>query len=182
VIIKTFASIPRRFLAFTIDYIIISSYLAVLILISVLVMHDALAQTLFADPVTGQVSGFFFVTLPVILYFSLMESSSWRATPGKRILGLTVVTDSDTRLTRARAFARSVIKFLPWELSHSCLWRIPGWPRTPHEPPWIVYVGFALVWGLLGAYILNAVFSSRHQTLYDRLLCCIVIRTNKAGH
>ena len=66
---------------------------------------------------------------------------------------------------------------LAWELSHTCLWRIPGWPLEPQEPSWLVYAGFALVWVLVAAYILSALKSDRRQMLYDRLSGCVVVAT-----
>jgi uncharacterized RDD family membrane protein YckC len=173
----TYASIPRRFLAFGADYLIIALYLTILTLIRLFLIPDEALQPSLGGPAIGQPLVFLLLTLPVLLYFTFMESSSRRGTIGKRILHLTVVTVDHSRLTRSRALARAVLKFLPWELSHSCLWRIPGWPLSPQEPSWIVYAGFALVWALIIAYILNAAFSTRRQMLYDRLLRCVVIRS-----
>jgi uncharacterized RDD family membrane protein YckC len=173
---RSLASVLRRLIAFGADYCIIAVYLVVLILIGAWLAPTEMVRSLFASPAAGQASGFVIVTLPVLLYFTLMESSTLRGTLGKRTLGLVVVTVENTRLTRSRALGRSALKFLPWELSHGCLWRIPGWPAAPQEPPWGVYVGFAVVWGLVLAYILSAVISKRGQTLYDKLSQCIVIR------
>lgn len=173
---RSYASIPRRLLAFGADYVIIASYLAVLTLLGTFLRQANVMQSLFAGPTIGQVSTFLLVTLPVILYFTLMESSSWRGTLGKRTLGLAVVTVDDARLSPSRALGRAVLKFLPWELSHGCLWRIPGWPLSPDEPPRFVYAGFVLVWVMVGAYVLSALMSNRRQTLYDRLSRCFVVR------
>jgi uncharacterized RDD family membrane protein YckC len=153
-----------------------AAYLAVLTFVSARLIPPDVRESLFAGPTVGQLSAFLVVTLPVILYFSLMESSSFRGTLGKRALGIAVVTEDLTRLSRSRALGRAALKFLPWELSHGCLWRIPGWPASPHDPPLGVYVGFGVVWALIIVYILGAVMSDRRQTLYDRLCRCVVIR------
>jgi uncharacterized RDD family membrane protein YckC len=177
----SYASIPRRLAAFAVDYIIIASYLAVLTLVFVFVVPDEVIGYLFAGPEIGQASAFLLLTLPVVLYFALMESSSWSATPGKRALGVAVQASDLTRPSRPKSLRRTALKFLPWELSHTCLWRIPGWPQAPEEPSWLVYVGFALVWVLVAAYILSALVSDRRQTLYDRLSGCVVLRVLREG-
>lgn len=174
---RSYASIPRRFLAFGVDYVVIAVYLALLTFVTAFLVPAGIVQPLFAGPAIGQISAFLLVTLPVVLYFALFESSSRCATPGKRALGLAVRTAGFTRPTRSRALGRAALKFLPWELSHTCLWRIPGWPLEPQEPSWLVYAGFALVWVLVVVYILSALKSDRRQTLYDRLSGCVVVAT-----
>jgi uncharacterized RDD family membrane protein YckC len=177
----SYASLLRRLLAFGVDYFVIASYLALFTFLGSFVMPTGVMQFLFAGPTIGQASAFLLVTLPVILYFALMESSSWCATLGKRILRISVRTTELGRPTLSSTLGRSVLKFLPWELSHTCLWRIPGWPLAPEQPSWLVYAGFGLVWVLVAAYLLGAVFSDRRQTLYDRLSGCMVVRVTKIG-
>jgi uncharacterized RDD family membrane protein YckC len=46
------------------------------------------------------------------LYFALMESSSWQATLGKRLMGLYVTDIEGHRLSLARATARTFAKYL----------------------------------------------------------------------
>lgn len=48
----------------------------------------------------------------VWIYFSLMESSSWGATFGKRIVGIRVVDQSGNRITFARASGRHFAKYI----------------------------------------------------------------------
>jgi uncharacterized RDD family membrane protein YckC len=60
-------------------------------------------------------TGFIFVPLLAVggwLYAALSESSSYRATVGKRIMGLQVVNADGGKLTFAQASARHVMKFL----------------------------------------------------------------------
>lgn len=54
------------------------------------------------DTIVAQAIGF--------LYFSLMESSSWQATPGKRALSLRVTRANGERLDFGRAAARYIAK------------------------------------------------------------------------
>jgi uncharacterized RDD family membrane protein YckC len=46
------------------------------------------------------------------LYFAVMESSSWQATLGKKLLGLYVTDMKGQRLSLSRATGRTVAKFL----------------------------------------------------------------------
>ena len=48
----------------------------------------------------------------VWVYYSLMESSSWGATIGKRIVGIRVVDQSGNRITFARASGRHFAKYI----------------------------------------------------------------------
>jgi uncharacterized RDD family membrane protein YckC len=59
------------------------------------------------------------ISIPVWLYFAILESSPWRATIGKRILGLQVVdSSSQTQIRFPRSLLRTIVKLLPWELVH----------------------------------------------------------------
>lgn len=53
---------------------------------------------------------FSFIIYP--FYFSFFESSSWQATPGKRLLGLRVTDLNGYRISLSRAIRRNVSKFL----------------------------------------------------------------------
>lgn len=52
------------------------------------------------------------LTIGAWLYAAFMESSSWGATLGKRLLGLQVVTSTGGRLTFGQATIRHVMKFI----------------------------------------------------------------------
>ena len=75
----------------------------------------------------------------------------------------------------ARALARSALKCLPWELVHTCLLRIPGWPRRSASSPSRTVVGLAGVWVLATAYALSGVLSPRRETLYDRAASAVIL-------
>src|SRR5262249_28295765 len=72
-----------------------------------------LARALFGNRVVGQASGFALVTLPVVLYFALLESSAWQASWGKRWRGLRVVDARGARLSWGRALGRTALAFIP---------------------------------------------------------------------
>lgn len=109
---------------------------------------------------------FLVLILPVILYFAWAESSPRQATFGKRRAGLVVVTATGARLSFRRALLRSALKFLPWQLAHSCLFSIPGWPANPEQPMPIIWAGLILSQALV-LLTLGTLTFGRHRTPYD---------------
>ncbi|HET9918702.1 MAG TPA: RDD family protein [Ktedonobacteraceae bacterium] len=165
-----YANIWQRIGAFLLDYLVIAAYIALLVIIGVGLGFGPLRgvfQAMFADPNISELSAFLLLVLPVILYFALFQCSSWQATPGKRKMGLRVIATHGTRLSFPRSFVRSLLQFVPWELTHACLWRIPGWPLAPTTPSPIITAGLVLVWVLVGANLLSILVSKKHQALYD---------------
>jgi uncharacterized RDD family membrane protein YckC len=173
----------KRLEAFALDYVVISVYLILLVALGVLLSLTPLGpgfRALFADPNSAELTAFALLVLPVLLYFALFESSRWQATWGKRVCGLRVMTVKGAPVSFPRALARNALKLLPWELTHACLWRIPGWPFAPETPPLWVNVGLIFVWVIVAIYALSLVASSTGQTLYDRLGGVQVLRTERA--
>ena len=67
---------------------------------------------------------------------------------------------------------RTLLKFIPWELAHTCIWQVSfaGQESSP-----LIYVGFASVWVLVGVNIISLLLSKSHQTLYDQLTDSFVV-------
>ncbi len=85
-----------------------------------------------------------------------------------------LVTDLDgRRLSRGRALGRTLRKFLPWELSHVCIWQ-PSFASDPSSP--VFTIGFAAVWLMVGGNVVSILCSPRRQALYDRLAGTRVVR------
>jgi hypothetical protein len=97
------------------------------------------------------------------------------ATWGKRKAGIRVASLAGARLTLMRALVRSALKFLPWQIAHTSIYQIGGWPFAPKEPSPIVIAGFVLVYVLVGSYLLSAWLSKRHRTPYDWAAGSVVI-------
>ena len=176
-----YANVQQRIGAFLLDYFIIAAYLVLLVIISVGLGFGPLRRVfraMFANPNSSEFSAFLLLVLPVILYFALFECSSWQATWGKRRMGLRVTDTHGARLSFPRSLLRSLLKFLPWELTHACLWRIPGWPLAPNTPSPIITAGLVLVWVLVAAYLASMIMSKKHQALYDWIAgtCVIVVQ------
>ncbi|MGH2495713.1 MAG: RDD family protein [Ktedonobacteraceae bacterium] len=181
----TFANVWQRIVAFLLDYLIIAAYLVILVIIGVGLGFGPLRsafQAMFANPNISEFSAFLLLVLPVILYFALFECSSWQATWGKRKRGLRVIDARGNRLSLPRSFVRSLLKFVPWELTHACLWRIPGWPLAPATPSPIIIAGLVLVWVLVAAYLVSMFVSKKHQAFYDWIAGTYVIVVPRTDH
>jgi uncharacterized RDD family membrane protein YckC len=77
----------------------------------------------------AQLVTFAVLTVPVSLWFAGWEATPGGATPGKRLLGLRVLTVGGDRLDWPRSLLRTALKFtLPWELAHTALWNLLVWP------------------------------------------------------
>lgn len=173
---KTYAGFWKRAGAFALDYILILGYLVGIALLSLLVnTFFGTSQWLFADRVRAQFVAFLIVTLPVTLYFAISESSPSQATWGKRRLKLKVTDQNGQQISAWRSLARTVLKFIPWELSHTLIWQIYFSPQI--ESAWINY-GFVLVYLLIGLNVACLLLTKTHQTLYDLLTSTYVILSN----
>ncbi len=163
-----------RSVAFGFDYVLIAAYLATLVAAGTLVnrLSQPLANALFGNPVSGEASGFLLITVPVSLYFALSEASLRQATWGKRRMGLEVTDLEGRRLSAARSFGRTILKFVPWELAHACIWQI-SFADDPRSP--LYALGFAVVWLAVGANVASLLLSPARQTLYDRLARTLVV-------
>ena len=170
---KTYAGFWKRAGAFALDYILILGYLLGLILVSLLAntLLDV-SKWLFADRIRAQIVAFLLVTLPVTLYFAVSESSPRQATWGKQRLKLKVANRNGNRIGVWRSLGRTLLKFVPWEISHTLIWQIYFSPQT--EAVWINY-GFVLVYLLIGLNIGSLVITRTKQTIYDLLTYTYVI-------
>lgn len=163
--------IRKRLLAFFIDYLAISLYLVVLLVIGLALARSRGDLTSMSTSVARMDAIAFFTTvLPVALYFILLEGGQNQATIGKRRLGLRVAkVHSGSRLTTSQSVVRTAVKLLPWQLAHLALVRIPGWPFDVQEPPTYVVVLLVVVWVLVLGYIGSIIWSKGRRSLYDRV-------------
>ena len=106
----------RRLIAFALDWLAMALWGGLLFGVILLLSRESPRAV--SNPWTAQAIGFLSMTLPVTLYFSIMEGSKWGATLGKRIVGLRVFTMCGERLSFSRALLRNGLKFVPWELGH----------------------------------------------------------------
>lgn len=162
------ARIGPRLLAFLLDYLVITAYIVALTLVTqAAVLAGVPITSLFANPIRADLFAFLLLVLPVILYFALSESGPRQATWGKRRMNLCVTDVTGRRLAFPRALLRSAVKFLPWQIAHTSLFQIPGWPLNVTTVPTGPVIGFTLVWVLIFVYLGFLLFHPAHRTPYD---------------
>ena len=162
------ATALRRIGAFCVDYVICACYGAALFGV-VLLWNGGRVPQRAVHPLQGQAIGLFCLTIPVILYFAICESSRWQSTIGKRLLGLRVHDMSGDRLPFRKTLMRALLKFLPWELGHTVVHQlVSGAPSggTNDVPPWVLVLFTVAV--LLDAWYLTSIWVGTGRTAYDR--------------
>lgn len=169
------AGLGPRCAAFLWDYVILAGYVSLLVALGLLLQRSGpeWIASRFSGPWTGELMGFMTLTLPVSLYFALCESSPAQATWGKRKRRLRVVDVAGARIGFARAWSRTLLKLVPWELTHALIWQARF---TDGEPPGWFTGGLVLVWLLIGANALAIWSSASHQALHDRGAGTLVVR------
>ena len=176
------APFRRRLAAFGLDYLVIAAWLIMLSAITFTIMRGTDPEawaSFFASPVRTDVIAFLFSVLPVMLYFTASETSSMQASWGKRKMGLRVVDVHGDRVTFGRGLSRAALTFLPWQMAHTALFNIPGWPMAPADPPTWVIALLSAMWILVLGYLGSGLHSG--TTLYDRLSGTCVVAVIPGG-
>ena len=168
-----------RIKAFAYDYLIVLCYLAVLAAAGLLLTRGPLGEEsseLFSSPWRLDLLAFLTTVLPVAAYFAWSEGSTLGATWGKRRLGLRVVGLDGGPLPIWRALARSVAKFAPWQMAHTAVLHIPGFPMAPGDPPgWTVWL-LGVMWVCVAVYLVGLTRFWEGRSVYDRLSTSQVIQ------
>jgi uncharacterized RDD family membrane protein YckC len=176
------AGLWPRIKAFAVDYLFIAAYLITLTGAVAGLRLTPLRRTfatVYGNPYSAQLADALLFDAPVMLYFALFEASHWQAAPGKRRIGLRVVTNSGARLSLPRARARIVLKFVPWEIAHTSIWHTPGWPSHA-QPTALNYVAYGSVYALVAVSLVTLLTSHTRQPLYDRLAHTRVIHAPRS--
>jgi uncharacterized RDD family membrane protein YckC len=161
------ASVGERAIAFAIDYVFI--WLIVIVLELILLATAIIATSTLM--LAGMILGFFVIREGYFLFF---EARMQGSTPGKRFLGLRVVSRDGSRLTMESIVARNVMRdmelFLPVVFSSApeqLLGPAPWWLRIP-----------SALWVLL---LVSMPFLTRERTRAGDLVAgTIVVRAPKA--
>lgn len=114
------AGFLRRAAAYLIDIALLYVYIIVLFFAStavdsVLPFHDLMAESY----ALRHGISFSTLTLPLVLYFILMERSGRQGTLGKAQMKLHVTDGSGDRASTRSVVIRNLVKFLPWEIAHT---------------------------------------------------------------
>ena len=170
----------RRVAAFAVDYGVILAYLGLLALVGVLGRAVGVLPTEVTTPagrVAAQLAGIAVLTLPVTLWFAGWEAGPGGATPGKRVLGLRVVTTGGERLGWPRSLLRTALKFtVPWELAHTAVWNLLAWPGDGGSVVDMVLLGVA---NAVIVVDLVSLFVGTRRTPYDRITGTLVTTTGE---
>lgn len=171
---KTYAGFWLRARAFALDYMVILGYLIAITLLFLILNRLSIdVQSQFAHRFQAQFVAFLLITFPVTLYFAISESAVRQATWGKQRLGLRVIDHNGNRIRFMRALARTLLKFIPWEISHTLIWEIYFSPGVSSA---VINYGFVLVYVLIGLNVGSLVMTKAHQTLYDFLAGTYVVK------
>lgn len=152
----------RRSLAFGLDWLVVVLWGGMVFGAVTIATHGNPPAP--EGPWTAQAIGLLTMTLPVTFYFALAESSRWRASLGKRALGLVVSSATGERLPLRSALLRNAVKFVPWECGHTLAQQAAfsgegGLPTWVFVPAAIAFVG--PVWWLVALFATG-------RTPYDR--------------
>lgn len=167
------ASFLLRFKAFMIDYIFILFYLVVLFIVNVF-LYPSFQDFFNGSLIVAQFTGFLMVTFPVLLYFIISDSKIGGQSFGKRKTGIQVVGKNGEAISLPHATFRTILKFSPWELSHFLVYRLVY--IGDGEIPFTYYLIGGLIYSLIFAYILTAIFTKKKQSLYDILAKTQVVK------
>jgi uncharacterized RDD family membrane protein YckC len=174
---------PRRLAAFAVDYVLILAWIGLISAVG-LGARSLLGMRLGTitsdrDKLIGHAISFLVLTLPVVLFFAIAEHCPWRGTPGKRLLGLEVVSiDGGGTVPWSRCVVRAAVKFAPWEVAHTVIWHSPGQP----------FVSGPNIWGLGGyvvalssaAFYVASLFKGTGRTPYDRAARTVTVRRKRS--
>jgi uncharacterized RDD family membrane protein YckC len=113
-------------------------------------------------------------SLPLLIYFSILERSPRRATPGKRLLKLKVEGLGGERIGFIRSLFRNILKLLPWELLFVTV-LLPD--PLFFDPTVVARPAVFLLYFLLGLYMVAMIASPRKRGIHDLLAGTLVVRT-----
>jgi uncharacterized RDD family membrane protein YckC len=86
--------------------------------------------------------------------------ASW----GKSRTALKVTDGTGQRITFGRSLARTILKFVPWEISHTLVWETAF---NPALAPAVLNGMIVSIYAILGANVLSVALTKTRQTLYD---------------
>jgi uncharacterized RDD family membrane protein YckC len=154
----------KRCLAFLADYSLMAIYAGILIVLF-RNTSDVMDPLIDGSAITAQIIGFVLLTLPVLLYFILSESSKYQGSFGKRLMKIKVVNPDKKGY---RIIVRNLIKFLPWEIAHAGIYQtIYADPSiNPHTSTILLLTVPQVV---VMAYVLSIFAGKGRTAIYDSL-------------
>jgi uncharacterized RDD family membrane protein YckC len=114
---KPYAGFWRRLAAYAIDRIILRISILLLTGIILWMTGDRFTKAFDPNPALDTTMSLVFLAFSIVaqwLYFAFFESSSWQATPGKKLIGIVVTDENGNRIGFGRATGRFFGKYLSW--------------------------------------------------------------------
>lgn len=102
-------------------------------------------------------------SLPIWVYFTLAAASRRQGTIGKMVLRVQVESTSGERLSIPRAFGRTAIKLIPWEMVHFAGFALPDGSGLQS---WGILLANALVLVYFGVFV----YTSGSRSIHDLLI------------
>lgn len=173
-----YAGFWRRFVAAFIDGLIVGAVQIVLFV--VLLAAGAISMSNLQPDASAEEYGHTMLIVYIvsaallpaeILFFSIMESSSRQATPGKMVLGIKVTDIDEKQVSLGRAIGRNLIKLAPGIIVIALaiiIFAVASDPMT--MSPLISLVSILLVI----PYVAIA-FTAKRQGLHDMIANCLVV-------
>lgn len=158
--------VKKRLKAFLLDYLIIIVYIGFLYGITMFLLRIFPHSLQDMKPLSEQLLGFICLTLPVILYFTISESSKYSGTVGKRVYHLKLVTKHFLEANFGQLFFRNIIKFLPWTMAHFFVFRLFEFKRSMISPPWWIFGGLILCQVIAFVYLVF-LFANNNRNIYE---------------
>lgn len=166
------ATFLTRLKAFMFDYMLIFVYLILLFLINMFIF-PSLQNFFTSSLITAQFTGFLMVTLPITIYFIISDSKIGGHSFGKKVVGIKVIGPHGEAASVIRITCRTMIKFLPWELSHFLVYRLVHIDDA--DVPVFYYIVGGFIYLLMFLYIGTAIFTKKKRSLYDQITNTSVI-------
>jgi len=170
----TFAGPGRRIAAYAIDAAVVACVAGGVQALLVQATGWGLAE----DRWLRSLAFLAFVSLPAWTYFATFESSRWRATPGKRVLGMRVVDDDGGCISFRRAFLRAALKWAPIDLAFAA-WNLTA-PLYDPSVPMLLRATLTGSYGLAGANVMAIWLGQYRQALHD-LICDTLVLVRDPG-
>lgn len=164
--------ILRRICAFLIDWLVFSVWLVIVAIVSSLIQSTGLLDLarLFGSWPRAQVLGLIIVTIPLYIYFVVMETRSG-ATIGKRVTGLRVEDLSGQTPPLKKSLLRNLVKLLPWELGHAGTWIVA---LTGEQIGMVISI---LAQVLVLGWIATALVTKGKSSLWDKVAGTMIVDT-----
>lgn len=107
------------------------------------------------------------ISMPIWFYFTYFDSHKSKGSFGKRILKLSVVDLQGDRIHWRTSFGRTLLKLLPWEVTHiGAIFPTPIYFEDNPELRILSIIGLLLLMVYAGSILQN-----RHQrSIHDRLM------------